>query len=163
MAEILMRAKYCCAAAADALLRSVLLLIAFTGSAKCFEPRPHPVHTQTRAAGQRVRHAAVSGWVCTATLGHKQLEVLFTAGLGCKLVLLSRGSIKMLYLSTQHAGSGSSRKHLSSLDLHVHITALSCFLLRSSSGGRQRRRAQQHRSHHAGVSGADGPGHLCRV
>lgn len=41
-----------------------LLLIAFSGSAKCFEPRPHPVHTQTRGAGERVRHTAVSRWVC---------------------------------------------------------------------------------------------------
>lgn len=41
-----------------------LLLVAFSGSAKCFEPGPHPVHTQARGAGERVRHAAVSGWVC---------------------------------------------------------------------------------------------------
>lgn len=41
-----------------------LLLIALSGPAKCFEPRPHPVRTETRGASERVRHTAVSGWVC---------------------------------------------------------------------------------------------------
>lgn len=46
------------------LFLALLRLIAFSGSAKCFEPRPHPVHTQTRGAGERVRHTAVSRFVC---------------------------------------------------------------------------------------------------
>lgn len=50
--------------AANRVFLALSLLIAFSGSAKCFEPRPHPVHTQTRGAGERVRHAAVSRWVC---------------------------------------------------------------------------------------------------
>lgn len=37
-----------------------LPLAAFPGSAKCSEPRPHPVHTQARGAGERVRHSDVS-------------------------------------------------------------------------------------------------------
>lgn len=59
--EILMTVEYCCAAAANRVFSAPsLLLIAFSGSAKCFEPRPHPVHTQTGGAGERVRHATVS-------------------------------------------------------------------------------------------------------
>lgn len=72
-----LRLKYWCVRSIAVLLTLFcapsLLLIAFTGSAKCFEPRPHPVHTHTRAAGQRVRRAAVSGWVCT--LSQKQLKL----------------------------------------------------------------------------------------
>lgn len=61
-AEILMTVEYCCAAAANAVLSALsLLLIAFSGSAKCSEPGPHPVHAQTRGAGECVHHAAVSG------------------------------------------------------------------------------------------------------
>lgn len=37
-----------------------LPLAAFPGSAKCSEPRPHPVHTQARGAGERVCHSDVS-------------------------------------------------------------------------------------------------------
>lgn len=51
------------AAANRVFLALSLLLVAFSGSAKCFEPRPHPVHTQTGGAGQRVRDTAVSRWV----------------------------------------------------------------------------------------------------
>lgn len=39
---------------------SLPLLAAFPGSAKCSEPGPHPVHTQARGAGERVRHSDVS-------------------------------------------------------------------------------------------------------
>lgn len=130
-----------------------LLLIAFAGSAKCFEPRPHPVHAQTRPAGQRVRHAALSGWVCLPGAA----QTSFPAGFGRRRALLAR---RMCYLSAQRV---LWQKDLSLLDLHVHLTSPSCFLLQSSSGGRQRRRPQQHCSHHAGVRGADGPGHLFRV
>lgn len=63
--EILMTVEYCCAANANTVLSALSLpLIAFSGSAKCSEPGPHPVHTQTGGAGERVRHAAVSRSVC---------------------------------------------------------------------------------------------------
>ena len=59
-----MTVEYCCAAAANTVLSALsllLLLAAFSGSAKCSEPGPRPVHTQAGGAGERVCHAAVSG------------------------------------------------------------------------------------------------------
>lgn len=58
--EILMTLVYCRGAAAN---RAFLCSPALTGSAKCSQPGPHPVHTQTRGAGECIRHAAVSRWV----------------------------------------------------------------------------------------------------
>lgn len=63
--EILMTVEYCCAVVANRVFSALSPpFIAFSSSAKCSEPRPHPVHTQTGGAGERLRHASVSRWVC---------------------------------------------------------------------------------------------------
>lgn len=63
--EILMTVEYCCAVVANRVFSALPPpFIAFSGSAKCSEPRPHPVHTQTGGAGERLRHTSVSRWVC---------------------------------------------------------------------------------------------------
>lgn len=60
-AEILMTVEYCTAKANSPLwCVTPHSSVAFSSPAKCSEPGPHPVHTQTWGAGECLRHAAVS-------------------------------------------------------------------------------------------------------
>lgn len=71
-----------------------LLLVAFSGAAKCSEPRSGPVCPQTGGAGERVCHTIVSRWVCsrkqmTAWSLIRQNDLLYYLFLCYPLVALS--------------------------------------------------------------------------